>query len=146
MKNLRNKILLIGVLVFLGAAAFGIYLYNKPHKSVRNITPVAFIDSSDLISEFESDEESANGKYLGKVVQVSGTVISSSIDKEGNLNVMLEGPDLAAVSCQFEKGFRPIQGQFSEGKRTSIKGFCTGILIDVVLVQCLPAEEKKQAL
>ena len=63
---MKKTIFLALGLMVLGAAAFGFYLFNKPHQSIASDKPDFQMKSSAIIGEFENDENSANKKFNGK--------------------------------------------------------------------------------
>src|SRR5690606_41462662 len=83
----------IFVVLLLGIGAV-YFVFNKPHPSVDK--PDMLVSASELIMAFEEDERAANGKYVGKVLEVSGT-IAEVIEKQ-NRFVLLLG-DTYTVSC-----------------------------------------------
>lgn len=135
-----KKILIL--LLFLGTAgaAVGFYLFNKPHESVLEKEAEFKMESAALVSDFEADENVANKKYNGKVVEVTGIVSEKSKDDKGKLNISLQGEDLAGIGCVFENAGQEKAGQLKEGDKVKIKGVCTGILMDVVMVDCVVVE------
>ncbi|MBK7298775.1 MAG: hypothetical protein IPI91_20055 [Flavobacteriales bacterium] len=44
------------------------------------------------------------------------------------------GDALAGVVCEFEKNDMP--NEWKAGDQASIKGICTGMLLDIVLIRC----------
>ncbi|MBK6444527.1 MAG: hypothetical protein IPQ03_17425 [Bacteroidetes bacterium] len=136
------KRILLTVSIFLTAAvAFGYYLFNKPHSSIVDETPIALSEAPALVGEYEADENSANAKYLGKVIEVTGTISDKNLDEKGILNLTLKGGDLAGIGCQFDKNFQTEALGLKSGEQVKIKGICTGILMDVVLVDCVISKE-----
>ena len=83
------------------------------------------------------DEKKANAKYLGKIVEVSGIISEKTKDRIGNYNITLQGPDLAGIGCEFENKVQDKLANLKEGQEVKIKGICTGVLMDVVLVDCV---------
>ncbi|HNS12214.1 MAG TPA: hypothetical protein PKM97_06330 [Bacteroidia bacterium] len=137
---MKRKILISILILILAGIATGVYLFNKPRQSIMNATAVASLSASALVSEFEEDEAKSNELYLGKVIEVTGIIGSSSLDESGNLNITLLGGDLAGVGCQLEKNNNSGQKKLIVGETVTIKGICTGILMDVVLVDCVITE------
>ncbi|HRH65097.1 MAG TPA: hypothetical protein PLU53_02250 [Bacteroidia bacterium] len=132
-----KKILLTTSIVLTAAAAFGYYLFNKPHGSIVDDAPVSSSEATYLVSEYEADENAANSKYLGKVIEVSGTVSDKNLDEKGILNLVIQGGDLAGIGCQFDKNFQSDALSLKTGDQVKVKGICTGILMDVVMVDCV---------
>lgn len=135
-----KRIILTAFIFLTAAVAFGYYLFNKPHESIIDETPVFRSQAVGIVNEFEADENSANTKYLGKVIEVEGTISDKSMDEKGVLNITLKGGDLAGIGCQFDKNFQKDAMGFKNGDQVKIKGICTGILMDVVLVDCVMSD------
>ncbi len=134
---MKKKIFLALGIMALAGAAFGYYLFNKPHPSILNEKPDFIVESAAIISEFETNEDAANKKFNGKVIEVVGIVSEKSKDEQGKLNITLHGADMAGIGCVFEKAAQEKAAKLSEGQQVKIKGICTGILMDVVLVDCV---------
>lgn len=134
---MKKKIIIITLILIAGGLAGGAYLFNKPRQSVMDIEPAYRLSASTLVSEFEQDEAKSNEKYLGKVIEVTGIVDASNIDEKGILSITLRGGDLAGVGCQFENSKNSKSNKLTTGQSVIVKGICTGILIDVVLVDCV---------
>lgn len=135
--TMMKKIILSTVLALLTGLGFAYYLYNKPHQGISDETPAFSLKAETLVSEYDRDEKKANAKYLGKIVEVQGVIAEKSKDKTGNYNVTLQGPDLAGIGCEFEQKAQNKLTSLKEGQEVKIKGICTGVLMDVVLVDCV---------
>lgn len=128
------KIIIILLLV-VGAigAGVGFYMYNKPVASLAHKKPDVEVAASQLISAYETDEKTANEKYLGKVVQVSGKIADITTE-EGKKKVHLESDNpISMVICELENGNQ--SEELKPGDEIKIKGLCSGYLSDVILVQ-----------
>jgi hypothetical protein len=132
-----KKLIIIVLIISASAVAYGYYLFNKPHQGIANKEAAFTIDSKKLFSEFDQDEESANKKYLGKVVAVYGKVTDKAVDAKGTFSLILEGGDMAGVGCQFDPGILQQVQNLKKGQVIKVKGKCTGMLMDVVLVDCV---------
>lgn len=141
---MKKKIFLALGLMILGAAAFGFYLFNKPHQSISGSEPDFKMESAAIIGEYEKDENSANKKFNGKVVEVTGIVSEKTKDEQGKLNITLQGEDIAGIGCVFEPAAQANAAKISEGQKVTIKGVCTGILMDVVMVDCVVSTDNKE--
>lgn len=125
-------------LVFVAVAALGFYYVNKPKKDITGSSPDIIITTNSLLSDFQKDENAANTKYLDKIIETEGVINSISTDKDNNVTVLLATDDmLSGISCQLEKNESVKSQQFKEGDKVKIKGICTGMLMDVVLVNCV---------
>lgn len=96
------------------------------------------LESTALFSAFEANEAEANEKYLDKVIKISGTVKEVNTDEEGNISLTLEsGNELFGVICQMDNLTKQEKTDFKIGEQVTLKGICTGMLMDVVLVRCV---------
>lgn len=132
-----KKIIFIGLTLLIIAAA-GVYFYTfkKPARTAASEKEVYTMSASELVSNFEDDENAANAKYLNQVIKVYGTVVSVS-ESDNNITVLLKESDSnAGVSCSFEKkGFE--KSKVPRGQKVFIKGICSGFLFDVILNKCV---------
>lgn len=129
MKKILIPVIIIGII----AAGIGYYMYNKPVASLEKKKADVSVTANQIIAEYEADEKAANEKYLGKVVEVSGTV-STITDEGGKVKVQLQTDNpMALVICELEDG--KDAGQIQAGQQAKVKGLCSGYLSDVVLVQ-----------
>jgi hypothetical protein len=132
-----KKIVIIVLIISASAVAYGYYLFNKPHQGIANKEAAFTLDSKKLFNEFDQDEDSANKKYLGKVVSVYGKIADKAVDSKGTFSLILEGGDMAGVGCQFDKSVLKDVQNLRTGQVIKVKGKCTGMLMDVVLVDCV---------
>ena len=137
-----SKIIIVACIVVILAALFGLYRYNQPiaktgHRPVDHETT-----SIALFTEFEADEMSSNEKYLDKVIKVSGTINEIQKEDDGSMSIILDGGGmLFGVSCRFEKEQTSTVENLETGNEITIKGICTGMLSDVVLIRCVLENE-----
>ncbi|HMQ06550.1 MAG TPA: hypothetical protein PKC30_04570 [Saprospiraceae bacterium] len=132
---LKLKILLPFLLIIVVIMAFIAYsMYHKKHVDMLKAKPNYLLTASELYSAFEKDEEEANATYLGKIVQVKGRVSSVLKDeKMGNIYLSTNG-NLGEISCSF-LDYDFMTG-IEEGMEVTVRGICTGILMDVILERC----------
>ncbi len=128
----RKLIILAGALLCLIAAGTGYYMYNKPRTSASESRTDKHITAKKLYEAFSSNEQQANNTYVNKVVEVKGTV--TDIQKTGtSVSVLLAGEgSMGGVNCSIvpgEEGTLP-----KIGESVLIKGLCTGLLMDVSIV------------
>ena len=138
---MKKRILFTILAIIVVSAGYGFYLYHKPHASIAENKPVYQLESRALLGEYQADENTANKKYLGKIVEVQGIVSDQSVDDKGAYNLILQGDDLSGITCQFEKGSDYAKADLKKGQIVRVKGICTGMLMDVVLVDCVIPKE-----
>lgn len=124
------------LLIIIVCAAAGWYLYNKPHEGVGNVEADIRISATDLFNDYQKDENLANKKYLNKVIEVTGNVSDLQNVNGSQLILLSSNSDDGGVSCQLtndEKNKIPVK----KSATITIKGKCTGYLMDVNLVDCV---------
>ena len=132
---MKIKKIIIGILVLGIIGAFIVYkTYNKPHVNVEEASADISITADKILNDFSSDENSANLKYLDKIIQVNGVI--SEINIEKGIITIETNDDFGNVICHLsEEASRKISG-LQEGQIIVVKGICTGFLMDVILVKC----------
>jgi len=124
------------VLIGLAGAGTGFYFFNKKHKDLLKTRPDFIVSSIDLQKEFETDESAANTKYGNKIIEVTGIIGSVKRGEEEILSVSLNtGSDFSSVICTFPSKADP--SIFTKGSQVTIRGECSGFLMDVLLNNCV---------
>ena len=139
-----RTIIAVAATVALVGGVFAWREYAREKPDTRTLEAEETISAKDLFSAFVADEQAATARFVGtteQVVQVNGTIRAIEHPDPALTNVLLETEDpLGAVVCEFPKAAVP--SFWRAGDAVSIKGICTGSLIDVVLVRCVPADLK----
>jgi hypothetical protein len=138
---MNKTVKIILALVILGGAigAFvGYKMYNKPHRDISEEEPDFSYTADELYNDYSSNEEEANAKYLDKVIQVSGEVDMVEINQGGDINITLSAEEamMGGVSATVDSRFKAQAEEISIGDEITLKCRCTGMLMDVVLVDC----------
>lgn len=137
MKNTYYKLLGILVLMIFCAVGVAFYMYNKPSVNVATSVPVYELSAKQLLSEFDTDEAKANTQYLENIIAVKGTVIEVAIEDQQGI-ITLEGDGMMAnVICHVALTEVQNLSHLKQGDALTVKGICTGYLMDVVLVKCV---------
>jgi hypothetical protein len=132
-----KKILLSLLAVGLIGAAYGYYLWNKPHEDMGAAKAAVTLSAAQLLGEYTTDETAANGKYLGQTIAVNGTV-KESAEEGGTVKVMLDaGDENFGVYCTLDSAFQHPRKVFPVGESVTLKGKCDGINLDVQLSRCV---------
>ncbi len=131
---------LIGLIVLVAIAAASVYFYkeyNRKPADLTDVKPAFTIAAKDFVNEFETDESVANKKYLGKIVQVTGMMASAGYQQDTLVNIII-GEGMHKVSCELDKRHTTkALAQQQEANSITIKGICTGYLMDVELSSCI---------
>ncbi len=133
---MRKKLFFgIGIFLLL-VSAWGIYRVTRPHKNAAGEQSSATLSAWTFYSEFISNENEADKKWVGKVITVTG-IISSKNESAEYVSIILRAKPEGGVNCSMlKKDFEP--GDNSKiGDSVVIKGKCTGFLVDVNMVDCV---------
>ena len=137
--SLRKSLLIILPLLVI-AAGIGLYMYNKPHADLHASEADFKLKAAELLETFSNNETDANAKYLNKIVEVSGVVVEKEVTETGDVIVFLKEPgEMFGVSCAFVPEQQAEAESLQTGEQTTIKGVCTGMLMDVSLSRCVVA-------
>lgn len=132
-----KRIIIIILAIALVGGIIAYQMYNKPHKDMTSAESDISIEASELLKAFETDESAANQQYNDKVIAVSGKVADVS-NEDGIVKVTLDaGNPLGGVICQLDELSEHDRTDFETGETVTLKGLCTGYLMDVVLVRCV---------
>lgn len=131
-----------GIIIVL-TTLYGLFKYNQPVAKTGNRSIDFEVNSIELFREFENDETASNEKYLDKVLQVQGEIIDIQLDHDGSVGVVLDGSGiLFGVSCRFDPADANEIKHFRPGMTATVKGVCTGMLSDVVMIRCVLINDK----
>jgi len=122
------------VVIFLFVGVWS-WVFKKSDISVGTKKADIEIEAGALVKNFETDENTANAKYLNKVIRVTG-VVDKVVEGSNDVSVYLKKKDESSgINCSFDKSvFKKISCK--TGNLVSIKGVCSGYLMDVVLNKC----------
>jgi len=133
-KYLMKKFLPALIIIVIAALIVGYFMYNKPHREADDVAPDFTMTPAALLAAYEQDETSADATYLDKVISLKGTVLTVNDLEQGSSISLDAGNEMATVICEFESK-DAVKG-VQEGQQVTVKGFCSGKLMDVVLVRC----------
>lgn len=133
----RKIFLLIGAVLVLFFAGYWIYSeFNRTVDEMAKEKTDISIEASKLLAKYEQNEEEANASFLDKIIEVTGE-IDKIEDSNGQKNIYLStGSPLSSIICEMENTETSISA-LKQGDRVTVKGNCTGYLMDVVLVRCI---------
>jgi len=130
-------------IVLISAAALGYYAfqqYNKTHPDLSQSKVDFRLSASDLFNTYSDNESAADSIYLGKTLEVTGSI--SNIDRENTSSkIYLDtGDALSSVLCEMDDAVDI--SHLSEGDAIVIRGIVAGSLMDVVLNRCILIDNK----
>ncbi len=140
MKKIYKYILIIVVLGAIIGGGTVYYVFNKPHRNIKDETPAYTYTAKDLYKEYSEDEEAGNMKFGDKVIQVTGKIVE--ITNENNDISFVLNDEMESVNCaldsMFIKNNKPLIENYDLGGDITLKGKCDGfdMIMGVVLTQC----------
>ena len=123
-------------LIILGGWAY--YQYQKPHQSAAGESAAVTIMADSLYRQYAGDEKGCDGKYLGKVLEVSGKLSEIQHSGQSEIWILSTGAGNAGgVNCQLFPGEKIPEPHPKPGDKVTVKGRCSGFLMDVNLSDCI---------
>jgi hypothetical protein len=133
MNKLWKYVAIIFVIGIVVAVAVGLFVFRKADDSVAGQKSDYKLKCSEIVNEFETNEEQANTKYLDKIVEIEGTIAELSSDTSG-VNIILRDENaVSGVTCSFGISQKIDIKELKLGSKLTVKGICTGYLMDVTL-------------
>lgn len=138
----KRTILLLVLLAAAIGAGYAWKEFNRTAAKADDLPVKETVTANDLLTAFTSDEAVATTRFVGsaeQVVQVTGTIRAIEPAGKDLTNIMLSTDnELAGVVCEFAPADVP--AGWRSGASVTIKGICTGMLMDVVMVRCTAVE------
>jgi hypothetical protein len=136
MRKNRKFFLPVILLWVLALGFWAYYVYTKPHESTKNLNADLTINADELYKQYSVNETEADKKYLNKIIKVEGKI--SEIKINGTVQIfVLETQSAGGINCQMSSSEIIKKTGVEKGATVSIKGRCTGFLMDVNLVDCV---------
>jgi RecJ-like exonuclease len=134
----KRTILWIGIVfLLLIGAAWAWRLYDKPHQSAASESADVTINADTLYHQYQADEHAADQKYMGKVISVTGRLVEIQHNGNSIIWILSTQPGGGGINCQLFAGTK-VDPEPKAGDTVTLKGRCTGFLMDVNLADCVP--------
>lgn len=133
---MKKRKLLTGIvllIIFAGILIF--FKINQSHVNVSSSKTDIQISAEKLYTDFNNDENKANEIYLDKVIEVSGKITAVS-QQASRYMILLNQTSTGGINCLMMEDSSAIV-QLKPNSVITIKGKCTGFLMDVNLVDCI---------
>lgn len=132
---MRKKYFFIAGIVLLCLAGWLLYKYQLPRTNIANKTADVTIVAMDIYSQYQKDEPSSNKKFLDKIIEVKGEVADVQ-QTDTTMSVQLKGGEMGGINCSVNMAHKRMTLPI-KGSTITIKGLCTGYIMDVNLVDCV---------
>lgn len=138
MRSKKKYIALAIVAVIIAIAIYAYKEYNRKAKDINSIAAAVNTTAAMLTKEYAADENLANKKYLGKIILVNGTINEIQNLQDTAITILLgDSLQTSKVSCTISNNNLAATKNYKLGQIVSIKGICTGYLMDVELNNCV---------
>ncbi|WP_205509511.1 OB-fold protein [Longitalea arenae] len=129
---MSKKRIIIGgiVVVILALATYGWYQYNRTVKGLHDVRADYSVNATALINEFISNEDSANKKYLNRILAVKGVIKNIESGEGAGTIVLGDSTDLSGVRCVLDSSAHSKTASLQRGALITIKGAITGFSKD----------------
>ncbi|WP_170266448.1 OB-fold protein [Phaeocystidibacter luteus] len=118
---MTKKILLILLVLAIGGAVVGYYMWNKPHRDIQSEEPTYTGTASDLIAILNEGATQFDSLYKEEVA-----VISGNITQVGETNITLDNIVICAADSTVDVSM------FQRGTDLTIKGRIVGTEEDLI--------------
>ena len=136
MKNIKS-LLSIFLFIIIGFGSLDEFenLDQSP-KVTSDSNPSVTISASKLYKEYNENEIAADEKYKGKIIEVTGVIRDIGNDIMDNAYITLVGNEyFGDIQCYFNE--KSVVAKLSKGKRISVIGSCSGLMINVQINNCI---------
>jgi tRNA_anti-like len=131
---IRIGLIIIFILAVTGILT-GLYFYNLKPKDLNNVKPDFTFTAEDFQKAFEEIEKAASAKYINKIIELKGEIVSFKQGENNSFNISLKtGNELSLIICTFPS--IPDSTGLKAGGKITIRGVCSGFLMDVLLNNC----------
>jgi len=142
--HLIKKNVFTRAVLFIIAVLTIFYIYPKLTNKLDEKTqqkysdPFVSITASVLYKIYEENEPSADKKFKGKTISITGEIGSIGKDMIGKFNICLKtGNSLCGIQCFFDKAHKKKVIAQEKGAYITITGRCDGKTGRVVLRKCV---------
>ena len=136
---MKNFLSLISLLFFISIAFASLEDFESLDEST-NITsdtkPSLKVSAVKLYNDYNANEIAADEKYKGKIIEVTGIIRDIGNDIMDNAYITLVGDQyFGDIQCYFSE--KSVVASLSKGKRITVMGNCSGLMMNVHLNDCI---------
>jgi hypothetical protein len=136
-KTKNFKILLIGLILIIIGLFFTINLYNKPFIDIKKSNPELKVTAQEILNDYQVDENLANEKYVDNLIQIKGEIADIYFDNGISIITLKDNRGSSSIICHMLPEANLFVLKLKKGNKITIKGVCTGYLIDIMMVRCV---------
>jgi len=144
MKKKRwKKYKFLMLLLLIAASITGLYAYSEYNRGLpdtHQLKPSFKLNTDEFLKQFEANEAEATTRYVDNTISVHGTIGSTHITDTTATVFLNDASSTASIICEFQKESSKELQKLKTGDPVTIKGICSGYLLDVILVRCVVDE------
>jgi len=128
MKKKVIKWIVAGILLIGIAGSYIAYTqWNKEHADATDVEGIK-VSAQELLKAYQSNEQDANAKYVGKAVEVSGEIAEITGDTTPKIIVAVPDEIMEGIVVSIDKRYASDVANLKTGDKVVFKGFCSGYL------------------
>ena len=136
---MKNFLSLISLLFFISIAFGSLEDFESIDESTKitsDTKPSLKVSAVKLYNDYNANEIAADEKYKGKIIEVTGVVRDIGNDIMDNAYITLVGDQyFGDIQCYFNE--KSVVASLSKGKRITVMGSCSGLMMNVHLNDCI---------
>jgi len=138
-KSLKILIAITAVGLIAAYLVYELY-YNKPHPDYEEKMAVYTLSAEELYHQFETNTDSANNKFTGKIIRITGKMDKVEVTDSLTIGVIALSTGLfgdQGIRCTMLPKYAEKAQTLKTPKKVRIKGLCSGYNdTDVILEHC----------
>jgi len=131
--KIKYAIILVLVVIVVGAG-IGLKMFFKPHADINKLEAEFKVEATQLMDEFQKEENAATTKYSEKVLEISGKLAAKNKLPNGTDLLVLED-EMQGISCQLDSVWslanQSVIQKLEPGNLITVKGVCKGYLMEI---------------
>ena len=131
--KIKYAIILVLVVIIVGAG-IGLKMFFKPHADINKLKAEFKVEATQLMDEFQKEENASTIKYGEKVLEISGKLVAKNKLPNGTDLLVLED-EMQGISCQLDSVWssanQSVIQALEPGNPVTIKGICKGYLMEI---------------
>ena len=130
---MKKTVLLIILIVVVAGGIYAWREYNRKNPDLKQAKADYSVLAETLIKEFETDKAASDKKYIGKNIEVTGSI--KKIDDETNPVVFFLGnvDEMSSVQCSLDSSHASDYTALQKGATVTLKGVVNGAESDELL-------------
>ncbi|HEY0750566.1 MAG TPA: hypothetical protein VGD26_05395 [Chitinophagaceae bacterium] len=130
---MKKTVLLVILIVVVAGGIYAWREYNRKNPDLKQAKADYSLKAETLIKEFEKDKAASDKKYIGKNIEVTGSI--KKIDDETNPVVFFLGnaDEMSSVQCSLDSSHASDYTALQKGATVTRKGVVNGAESDELL-------------